>query len=49
MVKRGARARRARDVLIMLRDGEELVVAAGAGHVTIGDGARLPLDGLHRR
>ena len=35
----------AHDVLIMLRDGEDLVIAAGAGHVTIGEGARLPLSG----
>ena len=49
VVKRGRALVGAHDVLIMLRDGEDLVIAAGAGHVTIGDGARLPLSGLHRR
>jgi signal transduction histidine kinase len=29
----------------MLREGDELVIVAGAGHVHIGDGARLPLAG----
>ena len=45
VVKRGRALIGAHDVLIMLRDGEDLVIAAGAGHVTIGDGARLPLSG----
>ena len=35
----------AHDVLIMLREGDELVIAAGAGHVQIGQRARLPLSG----
>lgn len=35
----------ARDVLIMLRDGEELVVAAGAGGAAATRGHRLPIDG----
>ena len=33
----------------MLRDGEELVIAAGAGHVTISDGARRAARRVHRR
>jgi GAF domain-containing protein len=45
VVKRGRALVEAHDVLIMLREGDELVVAAGAGHVTIGEGARLPLTG----
>jgi two-component system, NarL family, sensor histidine kinase DevS len=45
VVKRGRALVEAHDVLIMLREGEELVIAAGAGHVTISEGARLPLAG----
>jgi signal transduction histidine kinase len=45
VVKRGRALVDAHDVLIMLRDGDELVVAAGAGHVTVSDHARLPLSG----
>jgi signal transduction histidine kinase len=45
VVKRGRALIDAHDVLIMLRDGDELVVAAGAGHVTVSDHARLPLSG----
>jgi signal transduction histidine kinase len=45
VVKRGRALVNAHDVLIMLRDGEDLVIAAGAGHVTISDSARLPLSG----
>jgi two-component system, NarL family, sensor histidine kinase DevS len=45
VVKRGRALVEAHDVLIMLREGDQLVVAAGAGHVTIGEGARLPLTG----
>ena len=45
VVKRARALVEAHDVLIMLRDGEDLVIAAGAGHVTIGEGARLPLSG----
>ena len=45
VVKRGRALVDAHDVLIMLRDGEDLVIAAGAGHVTIGDRARVPLSG----
>jgi signal transduction histidine kinase len=35
----------ARTVLIMLRDGNELVVSAAAGHVTESRGHRLPISG----
>jgi signal transduction histidine kinase len=45
VVKRGRALVDAHDVLIMLRDGENLVIAAGAGHVTIGDSVRVPLSG----
>jgi signal transduction histidine kinase len=45
VVKRGRALVDAHDVLIMLRDGDELIIAAGAGHVTIREGARLPLAG----
>ena len=45
VVKRGRALVEAHDVLIMLREGEELVIAAGAGHVTISEGGRLPLVG----
>ena len=36
-------------MLIMLRDGDELVIAAGAGHVQIEHAARLPAGRLDRR
>jgi signal transduction histidine kinase len=45
VVKRGRALIEAHDVLIMLREGDELVVAAGAGHAHIADAARLPLVG----
>ncbi len=45
VVKRGRALIEAHDVLIMLREGDELVVVAGAGHVRIGDATRLPLAG----
>jgi two-component system, NarL family, sensor histidine kinase DevS len=45
VVKRGRALMEAHDVLIMLRDGDELVVAAGAGHVQIAQAERLPLAG----
>ena len=45
VVKRGRALIEAHDVLIMLREGDELVVVAGAGHVHIGDAARLPVAG----
>jgi len=45
VVKRGRALIEAHDVLIMLRDGDELEIAAGAGHVQIGKAARLPLAG----
>jgi two-component system, NarL family, sensor histidine kinase DevS len=45
VVKRGRALIEAHDVLIMLREGDELVIAAGAGHVHVDDAARLPLAG----
>ncbi len=45
IVKRGRALVGARSVVIMLRDGEELVVSAGAGHIDDMRGARLPIDG----
>jgi signal transduction histidine kinase len=45
VVKRGRALIGAHDVLIMLRDGDHLVIAAGAGHVTVGEAAVLPLAG----
>jgi signal transduction histidine kinase len=45
VVKRARALVEAHDVLILLRDGDELVIAAGAGHVTIGEPARVPLTG----
>jgi signal transduction histidine kinase len=45
VVKRGRALVGAHDVLIMLRDGEDLVIAAGAGHVTIRNSAQLPVSG----
>jgi signal transduction histidine kinase len=44
IVKRGRALVDARAVLIMLREGEELVVAASAGHVAEGLGHRLPIS-----
>jgi signal transduction histidine kinase len=45
IVKRGRALVGARSVVIMLRDGEELVVQASAGHVTETRGVRLPIAG----
>jgi signal transduction histidine kinase len=45
VVKRGRALVEAHDVLILLRDGDDLVVAAGAGHVSIGEDRRVPVDG----
>ncbi|HEX6620986.1 MAG TPA: GAF domain-containing sensor histidine kinase [Solirubrobacteraceae bacterium] len=45
VVKRGRALIEAHDVLIMLREGDELVIVAGAGHAQIADAARLPLAG----
>ena len=45
VVKRGRALMEAHDVIIMLREGDELVIAAGAGHVQIANTARLPLAG----
>jgi signal transduction histidine kinase len=43
IAKRGRAIVEARSVLIMLRDGEELVVAAAAGHGDPQTGARVPI------
>jgi len=45
IVKRGRVLVGAKSVVIMLRDGEELVVQASAGHVTETRGVRLPIAG----
>jgi two-component system, NarL family, sensor histidine kinase DevS len=45
VVKRARALVAAHDVLILLRDGDELVITAGAGFVTIGEHARLPVVG----
>jgi len=45
IVTRGRALVEARTVLIMLRDGDELVVAASAGHVDGAEGSRLPISG----
>jgi signal transduction histidine kinase len=43
VVKRGRALVEAHDVIILLRQGDELVVAAGAGHVNITEDIRVPL------
>jgi signal transduction histidine kinase len=45
IVKRGRALVGARSVLIMLREGDELVVAATAGHAAGARGRRLPISG----
>jgi signal transduction histidine kinase len=45
IVKRGRALVEARSVLIMLREGDELVIAAGAGHALAARGHRLPILG----
>ena len=45
VAKRARALVEAHDVLILLRDGDELVVAAGAGYVTIDEPARVPVAG----
>jgi signal transduction histidine kinase len=45
IVKRGRALVHARSVLIMLREGDELVVAASAGHAAEAQGRRLPIAG----
>ena len=45
IVKRGRALVGARSLVIMLRDGEELVVQASAGHVAETRGVRLPIAG----
>jgi signal transduction histidine kinase len=44
IAKRGRALVGARSLVIMLRDGEELVVQASAGHIQEMKGARLPID-----
>jgi signal transduction histidine kinase len=45
VVKRGRALVEAHDVLILLREGDELVVAAGAGHVSLEAARRIPVEG----
>lgn len=45
VVKRGRALVDARSLLVMLRDGEELVVAASAGHARSARGQRVPVAG----
>jgi len=45
VVKRGRALVEAHDVLILLREGDELVVAAGAGHVSLDAARRIPVEG----
>jgi signal transduction histidine kinase len=45
VVKRGRALVDAHDVLILLREGDELVVAAGAGHVSLDAARRIPVAG----
>ena len=45
IVKRGRALVKAQSLLIMLCEGEELVVAAAAGHTAEARGARLPISG----
>jgi signal transduction histidine kinase len=44
IVKRGRALVEAKAVVVMLREGEALVIVASAGHVTDGQGMRLPID-----
>jgi signal transduction histidine kinase len=44
VVKRGRALVEAHDVLILLREGDELVVAAGAGHVSLDAARRIPVE-----
>jgi two-component system, NarL family, sensor histidine kinase DevS len=43
VVKRGRALVEAHDVLILLRQGDDLVIAAGAGYVTIPEDVRIPV------
>jgi signal transduction histidine kinase len=45
VVKRGRALVEARSVLILLAEGDDLVVAAGAGHIARPEPARIPLEG----
>ena len=49
IVKRGRALVDARTVLIMLREGDELVVAASAGHARGARGNRMPVSRFHLR
>jgi len=43
VVERGRALVDAHDVLIWLREGDELVIADGAGHVSVSEDVRVPL------
>ena len=45
VVKRGRALVDAHDVLILLREGDDLAVAAGAGHVSLDEPRRIPVVG----
>jgi signal transduction histidine kinase len=45
VVKRARALVEARSVLVLLRDGDDLVLVAAAGQVTSGDGRRVPVAG----
>jgi signal transduction histidine kinase len=45
VVKRGRALIDAHDVLILLREGDDFVVAAGAGHVSVAEPRRIPVEG----
>jgi signal transduction histidine kinase len=45
VVKRARALVEARSVLVLLRDGDDLVLAAAAGQVTLGVGRRIPVAG----
>jgi signal transduction histidine kinase len=45
VVKRGRALIDAQNVLILLREGDELVVASGAGHVSVDEPRRIPVEG----
>lgn len=45
VVKRGRALVDARDLLILLRQGDDLVVVAGAGQVSLDEHTRIPVDG----
>lgn len=45
VVERGRTLVQARSIVILLREGDELVVAAGAGQLSDGEGRRVPVAG----